>query len=761
MTADTKNIYSPLGLEILKRRCLQKDQQRKVMETPDEMFDRVARSVAKVEAQCGASDEQIDSYRMEFLTIMKKSLFLPSSPTLMNAGPENGMLSACFVLPIPDSIDGIFDAVKNTALIQKSGGGTGFSFDRLRPTGDIVASSGGTTSGPISFWKVISETTHAIQQGAFRRGANMGMISIAHPDIIKFIHAKQNISICTNFNISVKIDDLFMAKLENEPESPHIVINPRTQNQYLVPKSIDLNSYTINDLIPVGATCAECFTTRNIWDMIVRNAHATGEPGICFIGRINESNPTPHVGAINATNPCGEQPLLDYESCNLGSINISKFIRPEFGDMEWKDLANIIKYAVRFLDNVIDANYWPIPEVKKVSLANRKIGLGIMGFADSLVQLGIRYDSDEAVSFGRKVAKKIQEFAHQESEDLAKERGCFPSWDGSIWQKEHRRPMRHAAVTTIAPTGTISIIANCNAGIEPIFSFVSVRRALDGQKFVQLHPVIEKLGTKEDWLNDNVRDQLAKGISPKNISEIPSKISSALVTAHEIAPEWHVNIQAAFQEYTDNAVSKTVNLRSDATVDDVETIYHLAYELGCKGITVYRDGSRDNQVITAAHKVISTQLNTASPRPRPQKTTGNTIKAKTGCGSLFITINNDEQGLFEIFTNLGKAGGCPSQSEATARVLSVAIRSGVEPKVLMEQLKGIRCLSTIARRKENKNIQVLSCPDAIAGAFEDALGEDCEVIAFSNVNKCPDCSYRLRREEGCNVCDNCGFSKCG
>lgn len=480
-----------------------------------------------------------------------------------------------------------------------------------------------------------------------------------------------------------------------------------------------------------------------------------------MIDRVNEDNPTPHLGQIEASNPCGEQPLLPYEACNLGSINVSKFITVNRGDLYWNSLKDTIKLAVRFLDNVIDANYYPIPEIRKVTLGNRKIGLGIMGFADTLVLLSIRYHSEEAVEFAGKLMSFVQKSAHDASEDLAKERGSFPNWNGSIWNTKYHRQMRNATCTTIAPTGTIGIIAGCSSGIEPIFSFATKRRILDGQEFIQLHPLVERLGTKEGWLTDRVRDLLSKGVLPHEIPEIPKDLADVLVTAHEVPPEWHVRIQAAFQKYTDNAVSKTVNLRSDATVEDVDKVYRLAFELGCKGITVYRDSSRENQVITAVPKTAQFDVKATSPRPRPKTTAGSTTKAKTGCGSLFITINKDEEGLFEIFTNLGKAGGCPSQSEATARIVSVALRCGVDPRTLAEQFKGIRCLSTIARRKENKNINVLSCPDAIARSIQEALGENCEPVRISPVNKCPDCSYPLRRESGCNVCDNCSYSKCG
>ena len=564
-------------------------------------------------------------------------------------GPCRASVSACFVLPVEDSIPEIFEAVKNTALIQKAGGGTGFAFDKLRPTGDTVSSSGGTTSGPISFWRVIAETTNAIQQGAHRRGANMGMMSIEHPDIIKFIYAKRDITAFNNFNISVKITDVFMNRLHKNPDSAHIVINPRTQNHYVIPKSIDLLSYRIQDLRPSNDDMKNCYTVGDIWKMIIANAHATGEPGVCFIDRVNEDNPTPSLGEINATNPCGEQPLLDYEACNLGSLNVSKFVLSDGSDMDWQNLSTAIHYAVRFLDNVIDANYWPIPQIQQMSLGNRKIGLGVMGFADALVLRGIRYDSDQAVNFAKRLGQFIQEHAHETSCKLAEKRGNFPNWQGSTWDTDFHTPMRNAACTTIAPTGSISIIAKCSSGIEPIFSLAYKRRALDGDEFVQLHPLLEKLGIEQGWMNEKVKTMLMTGTDVRDIPGVPESLAEVLVTAHQIAPQWHVYVQAAFQSNIDNAVSKTVNLPADATVEGVGKIFQLAYDLNCKGVTVYRDSSRDNQVLSAAQIPEEPGEISLGPRPRTRVTTGKTSKFRMGCGTLFVTVNKDDKGICEVF----------------------------------------------------------------------------------------------------------------
>jgi len=762
MTTQTEKQRNDLAAQVLKSRYLLKDKDGNVIETVDQMYKRVADFIAAVEQKCGASAAEVKQLAEKFYRVMKDAIFLPNSPTLMNAGRKNAMLSACFVVPVGDSIAEIFEAVRITALIQKGGGGTGFTFDKLRPTGDNVASSGGTTSGPVSFWKVIAETTNAIQQGAHRRGANMAMISADHPDILKFINAKQHKDAFNNFNVSIKITNQFMDNLRKYPDKPHIVVNPRTDGKYMIPKNINAETYTIRDLKEAGQDTENCCSIKDIWDLIVKNAHATGEPGLCFIDRVNQDNPTPAIGRIEATNPCGEQPLLAFESCNLGSINVSKFVLPSGSGMDWDSLAKTTNLAVRFLDNTIDAaTYWPVEQIKNKTLANRKIGLGIMGFADTLILLGIRYDSAEAVEFARQLGAFIKEYAHNASQQLAEEKGSFANWQGSLWDTKYNRPMRNAAVTTIAPTGTISIISRCSSGIEPVFNFAYKRRALDGEEFLQIHPLLEKLGKQQGWLNDKVKMELLAGVDIKEIPEIPEKLAEVLVTSQKIDPVWHVKIQAAFQKNIDNAVSKTVNLPEKATIEDVDKILQLAFDLKTKGITVYRDNCRQNQVMSAVNNSTELTADLNSPRYRPEKTTGTTIKAKTGCGSLFITINKDDKGLFEIFTNLGKAGGCPSQSEATARILSIALRSGIDPKTLIEQLKGIRCLSTVARKNTNNEINVLSCPDAIARALEDVTGDGFISATETFIRKCPECKSKLRREAGCNVCDNCGFSKCG
>jgi len=685
----------------------------------------------------------------------------------MNAGRGNNMcLSACCVLPVPDSIEGIYDAIKNTALVQKAGGGTGFAFDELRPTGDVVASSGGRTSGPVAFMKVFDGATGAIQQGAFRRGANMGMMSIEHPDSLKFIKLKSSPTVLENFNLSIKVSDRFMLALRDRPHEPHVVINPRSGQRYMIPVGIDISTYTIDDLVPVGSADRSCFTVRDVWTMVVQAAHATGEPGICFIGRVNETNPTPEQGRIESMNACGEQPLLPYESCNLGSVNLARFISPRGRTINWKDLKHVTRNAVRFLDNVIDINSYPIPQIQDATLGNRKIGLGVMGFADALILMGVRYDSDEAVQLAAEVSRFVTDIAHETSETLAKLRGAFPNWEGSVWDTVHHQSMRNATCTTIAPTGSISILAGCSGGIEPIFSLATTRRALDDEEFLEIHPLIERMGERDGWMTDRIGAALIDGVPPAEVAGFPEELASVLVTAHQIAPEWHVRIQAAFQKHIDNAVSKTVNLPAQATVEDVDQTFRLAYRLGCKGITVYRDGSREGQTLSAAgNPPGATPVTGNTPRLRGRTTRGQTFKFRTGCGTLFVTVNHDGHGVCEVFANLGKAGGCPAQSEATCRAVSTSLRSGVDPNVLIGQLKGIRCLSASVARKDRKDIKVLSCPDAIARAIEEAIAghPDCHapLPPVPAVRECPHFGRALRRESGCSVCDSCLYDSCG
>ena len=596
-------VLSDNAVKVLQSRYLIRDAQGRCIETPAQLFDRVATLIAGAEAKYGASSDEIKRWRKKYYGLMASLKFLPNSPALMNAG-RRGMLSACFVLPIEDSIEGIFEAVKQTALIQQAGGGTGFSFDKLRPTGDRVASSGGTTSGPISFWRVFSETTKAIQQGAFRRGANMGMMSVEHPDILKFLYAKQNLEAFTNFNISVKITDSWMKKVLKSGMTLHIVKNPRTGKRFLLPRRIDIANYTISDLHkisgkdkPASKGPGRFYTVSDIWKMIVRCAHKTGEPGIAFIDRINRDNPTPSLGPIEATNPCGEQPLLPFEACTLGSINVAKFVNviETAADMDWPALAETVKLAVRFLDNIVDVCDYPVSDTVRLAHGNRKIGLGIMGFADCLFALGIPYDSKQGIEFGAELMKFVNDKAHEASVELAGLRGPFPNFNSSTWRKRKAPEIRNASLTCVAPTGTISIIADCSSGIEPVYSLVFYRQVLDDTKMLQIDPVFKRMAEKRGFYSKKIEKQIAMTGSIQKIAGIPAGLRRIFRGAYDIKPQWHIRMQAAFQQHCDAAVSKTINFREKATVSDVDKAYKLAYQLGCKGVTVYRQHSRKYQ----------------------------------------------------------------------------------------------------------------------------------------------------------------------
>ncbi|MCW1296952.1 MAG: vitamin B12-dependent ribonucleotide reductase [Candidatus Parvarchaeota archaeon] len=556
------------AINVLQKRYLLKDKDGKIIETPKQMFRRVARAVAKADLIYNKK-ANIQEIEEEFYKMMENLEFLPNSPCLMNAGTEIGQLSACFVLPVEDSIESIFDAVKNMALIQKSGGGTGFSFSRLRPSGDIVGSTMGVASGPVSFMRIFDTATDVIKQGGKRRGANMGILSVHHPDIVEFITSKEKEGVLTNFNISVAVTDKFMEAVKKNEE--YELINPRT------------NEVT------------EKMNARDVFNLIVTTAWKTGDPGLIFIDEINRHNPTPQIGKIEATNPCGEQPLLPYESCNLGSINLARMV--ENGKINWEKLRKTVRSAVHFLDNVIDVNKFPLPEIEKMTKANRKIGLGVMGFADMLIELGIPYNSEDGIKIAEEVMKFITAEARKKSVELAAERGSFPNFKGSKWEKDGYKQMRNATVTTIAPTGTISIIAGCSSGIEPLFAISFIRNVMEGTTLMEVNQSFEKIAKERGFYSSELMMEIAKKGSIQSIENIPADVKRIFVTAFDITPEWHVRMQAAFQKYTDNAVSKTVNLPNDATIGDVEKVFWLAYELKCKGITIYRYGSKKEQVL--------------------------------------------------------------------------------------------------------------------------------------------------------------------
>jgi len=745
------------AVKVLEKRYLSKDEDGNITETPDEMFRRVAHTIAGADSEFFNEDE-VRRTEEDFYSMMANLEFLPNSPTLINAGRPLGQLSACFVLPIEDSMEGIFEAIKNAALIHKSGGGTGFSFSRIRPAGAIVKSTGGVASGPISFMKVFNSATEAVKQGGSRRGANMGILRVDHPDIRAFITCKQDNKEITNFNISIGITEKFMEAVENDTE--YEIVNPKSKR--VVKKE----------------------RAREIFNMIVENAWNNGEPGIIFLDRINRTNTVPGAGEIDSTNPCGEQPLLPYEACNLGSINLMKMLQEDGQSLDYDKLSLTIHKAIHFLDNVIDVNIYPHPMIAEKTKATRKVGLGIMGWADVLYSMSMPYDSQEAVELGRSLMRYIDSESKKASMNLAQIKGVFPYYDKSIF-KEKDILIRNATTTTIAPTGSLSILAGVSGGVEPVYALSFIRNVIDSEKLVESNPVFEKDMIARELYSPELMKRIAQEGTLSDIDELDDEIKKIYVTAHDITPEWHIKMQAVFQEYTDNAVSKTVNLRNDATIEDVRDVFLRAYSLGCKGVTMYRDGSRDIQVLNVGGANARTKK-ILKPAERPEVTTGFTQKVKIGCGNLYITVNYDENGkICEVFTNTGRAGGCPSQSEATSRLVSIALRSGIDTKVIVEQLKGIRCPSTISQ----KGLKVLSCPDAIgrliekvdqmnhgAGADLASLSEDelsleymdnkdmaetDEAAAIAATTVCPECGMGVEHEGGCVICKHCGYSKCG
>jgi ribonucleoside-diphosphate reductase alpha chain len=752
---------SPNAITVLEKRYLVKDDRGKPVEQPEDLFWRVARTIAEADRKYGASDGAVDEVAQAFFGLMAQRYFMPNSPTLMNAGRPLGQLSACFVLPVDDALSngrsGIYDTLRAMALVHQSGGGTGFSFSRLRPKNDIVRSTMGVASGPVSFMSLFDASTDVVKQGGTRRGANMGILRVDHPDIMEFITCKDDITKVTNFNISVAVTDAFMAAVEADTE--YDLLHPKTR------------------------AVTGRLKAREVWSRIIHGAWKTGEPGVFFIDRANYYNPVPHLGEYEATNPCGEQPLLPYDVCNLGSINLGAFVRD--GAIDWDGLRRVVHLTTHFLENVIDANQYPLPEITDLAQRIRRIGLGVMGLADLFIKLGVPYDSDEAVDLGRQLQKFVDDEAKVESERLAGIRGPFPEWERSIWgpdatcargpEGERIRPMRrlrNCNVTTVAPTGTISIIAGCSSGIEPLFA-VAFMRNQAGVLMPDVNEDFLAIAKREGWHSEDLMKRIAES-GHIGFPEVPEKWQRVFVTANHIKPEWHIRMQAAFQEYNDSAISKTCNFAHDATEAYVEEIYRLAYRLDCKGVTVYRDGSRDMQVLSTGstarkvqeqattsgkaearadlatsvvaggeasraaeadlrgelaeanaelarlkkivHDLEAENLNRRQKRSRPEMLRGTTRRVDTPLGTLYVNITEDDKGQpFEVFMSLGKAGGAlMADVEAIGRLISLALRSGIPMKEIHRQLRGISSDRVIGLGAN----KVLSVPDAVGIAIE-------------------------------------------
>jgi ribonucleoside-diphosphate reductase alpha chain len=812
---------------VLARRYLKKNEAGEPVEDPEEMFWRVASVLAAEDRKYGATDEEVEALARDFYALMTQRLFEPNSPTLMNAGRPLGQLSACFVLPVEDALtngkSGIYDTLRSMAQVHQSGGGTGFGFSRIRPSGDIVKSTTGVASGPVSFMSLYDSSTEVVKQGGTRRGANMGILRVDHPDILHFIDCKQDITKITNFNISVAVTDAFMAAVEKGEE--YDLVSPRT-----------------------GAVEGR-LDAREVFDKVVQNAWKTGEPGVFYIDRANHYNPVPHLGSYEATNPCGEQPLLPYDVCNLGSVNVGAFVRddlpadaPWYEKIDWKEYRRVVRLSTHFLDNVIDANQYPLPEIDDLAKRIRRIGLGVMGFADLLIRVGVPYNTQEGVEVGRRIMEFLDEESKLESERLAEQRGPFPEWAQSIWGPDEscarapngdrirpERKLRNCNVTTVAPTGTISIIAGCSSGIEPLFA-VAFMRNQAGVLMPDVNEDFVKMAREGGWYSEELMTRIAEE-GHIHFPEVPEDVQKAFVTAHDITPEWHVRMQAGFQEYTDSAISKTTNFPHEATPEQVREIYELAYRLGCKGVTVYRDGSRDAAPLTtgktakaaavketedalakAQNQIEALQAELAGvrsrkpeqaaagrpqKRKRPEVLAGSTRKVNSPLGDVYITINEDAQHRpFEVFATLGKAGSIAmADIEAIGRMISLALRSGIPIQEIHAQLRGISSDRAVGFGAN----KVLSVPDAIAQAIElrerEKEGIQQELIPEAStqteapyaqtqlepqaqedagppslggydpgetfIGVCPDCKSQLEFAEGCMKCHACGYSECG
>jgi ribonucleoside-diphosphate reductase alpha chain len=796
---------------IAKTRYSLKSETGEAIEEVKDIFWRVASSIAKGDLNFGKSQDEVNSLAKEFYDLMAEQKFLPNTPCLVNAGKQHQQLSACFVLPIDDSMDSILETMSNMAKIHKSGGGTGFSFSRLRPSGDYIKSSGGTTVGPVSFMQAYNDVTAQIKQGGVRRGANMGMLSIDHPDVLRFAVVKLDEWSLTNFNISLAVTNDFMVKVESDKKFltddliPEDVVEEikeaeANRNADIRLREVEVGVKKLYDwagakqegegyelINPRTGQVVMKLNAAKVFNLVTRLAWQFGDPGLVFIDRMNEpsSNPVPSVGRIEATNPCGEQPLLPYDACNLASVNLSKLVKGN--DLDWMELKRIVYAGVHFLDNVVEINEFPVPQIREMVSNTRRIGLGIMGFADALFKLGVKYDSDEGIVWAKKIMKFVTDMSKEATCELAKTRGTFPLWNVSVFANTDYRP-RNMALTTIAPTGTISMIADASSGIEPVFSLGYQKNTVEGKTLYSVNQVlVEELKRRNIYSEELIEKIVKSGGVLKDIEEISQEVKKIFITALEIDPKWHIKIQAAFQEFTDNAVSKTINLPEEATVDDVRNAYLMAYSLGTKGITIYRTGSRSFEPLQKVKPADSSavlagrELLVPKKKPTPIVANGTRVKKKCDVGSVYTSIFYEKgDGPVEVFVNLGKSGGyLAASAEVTGRLASLALKYGATLDEISEQLVGISCGQKIGMG----NGAVLSMFDAVGKSLlEISKGEQLSIFgthsevaqvdivksteemsqAENKFGACPDCGSPLRAEEGCYKCTNpfCGYSKC-
>jgi len=794
----TPAVISDNARVVLDKRYLQKNDSGEIIESPEGMFRRVAKALAAPEFKYEKTPSEVAAIEERFFEMMASLEYLPNSPTMMNAGTGAGTLSACFVLPLTDSMEGIMGAAHDAAMVQKFGGGTGFALSELRPTGAGIATTHGKACGPIQVLRHLSSVSTLVTQGGKRDGANMAVMDVHHPDILEFIDCKQVEGEIHNFNISVGASDEFMQAVKDDTTYALRALSD--------PSDLDSEMVEVDRL-----------NAREVFSKIVYGAWRNGEPGMIFLDEVNRNSPVLHLGRITATNPCGEQPLLPNESCNLGSIDVAKFLETDeagLTDLNWDRLGQTIRTATRMLDNVIDANKYAVEAIETMTQSTRKLGLGLMGFADMLVQLGIPYDTEEAVELGRKLMAFIRDNADQESMAMAEERGAFPAWHDSEAAKRGDKPYRNACRLTVAPTGTISMIAGASSGIEPIFALAFRKQnILEGKTLFYVDKNFERISKERGFYSEDLLEHLSDGGSLQDRDDVPDDVKRLFHVASDISPRDHVLMQAAFQESTDAGISKTVNFPNEATVEDVEDAYLLAWETACKGITVYRAGSRDKEVLTAgttdsAQSVDDSDANTIgipqyiTPSERPAMLNGITRRVRTGRGNLFVTVNMASDGRpFEVFATHGKAGGNDAaMAEAVSRMASLSLRSGIDPVDVSEQLRGI---TDVPAWDEGEMIR--SVPDAIASVLDRINAEAAALPAQDELAEsessqagmfnaptpkelgmptaqavpmmgqeekvavpvgamtgelCPECSSTVAHVEGCLKCFSCGYSKC-